>query len=562
MPVSPSPDPTPPVEGLRPEHPPATRLRDLADAIGADCTVVVPADFAGATETADIVTGVDLRAQAVLPGDLFAALPGAHTHGAQFAATAFERGAVAVLTDAAGRDLVATAVTAPTTVLVHDDPRSVLGEVSAVVYGHPSRRMQVIGITGTSGKTTTAYLVEAGLSATGRSTGLVGTVETRIAGRRVPSALTTPEAPQLHALFAAMLERGIDTVVMEVSSHALALGRVGGVRFAVGAFTNLSQDHLDFHKDLDDYFAAKALLFAGGSPHSASRAVVCVDDEWGARMADIARAANPDTTRTVATIASAPAADWTAADQVAAADGSQSFALTGPDGTAHRVRVRLPGHYNIANAALAAAVCAEAGADLTAAADGIATVSVPGRVELVDRGQDFLAVVDYAHKPAALEAVVATLRGRSSGRIAVVVGAGGDRDRGKRALMGAVAARGAEFVVITDDNPRTEDPAVIRAAMLVGTRSVPDAERGEIVEIGDRAAAIEAAVRWAGPGDVVLVAGKGHERGQEIHGIKHPFDDREVLADALERTRTSRSVPQPDDPGRNGTGGTRDGGTA
>ncbi|MFZ2526507.1 MAG: cyanophycin synthetase, partial [Rhodococcus sp. (in: high G+C Gram-positive bacteria)] len=205
---------------------------------------------------------------------------------------------------------------------------------------------------------------------------------------------------------------------------------------------------------------------------------------------------------------------------------------------------------------------AEAGADLTAAADGIATVSVPGRVELVDRGQDFLAVVDYAHKPAALEAVIATLRGRSSGRIAVVVGAGGDRDRGKRALMGAVAARGAEFVVITDDNPRTEDPAAIRAAMLVGTRSVPDAERGEIVEIGDRAAAIDAAVRWAGPGDVVLVAGKGHERGQEIHGIKHPFDDREVLADVLERTRTSRSAPQPDDPGRNGTGGTRDGGTA
>lgn len=575
MPVSPSPDPSPPVEGLRPEHPPATRLRELAGAVGADYTIVVPQnfdgaaepDFEGTVEPADLVTGIDLRAQAVRPGDLFAALPGAHAHGAQFTATALERGAVAVLTDAAGRDLVAASVTGPTPVLVHDDPRSVLGEASASVYGHPSRRMQVLGITGTSGKTTTAYLVEAGLSAAGRSTGLVGTVETRIAGRRVPSALTTPEAPQLHALFATMLERGIDTVVMEVSSHALALGRVGGVDFAVGAFTNLSQDHLDFHKDLDDYFAAKALLFAAGSPHSARRAVVCVDDEWGVRMAGIARAAHAGentgaATVTVATVAGAPAADWTAGDALAAADGSQEFTLTGPDGTAHRVRVRLPGHYNVANAALATAVCAAAGVDPAVAAEGIASVSVPGRVELVDRGQDFLAVVDYAHKPAALEAVVATLRGRTTGRIAVVVGAGGDRDRGKRALMGAAAARGAELVVITDDNPRTEDPATIRAAMLEGARSVPDAERGEILEIGDRAAAIEAAVRWAGPGDVVLVAGKGHERGQEIHGVKHPFDDREVLADALERTRSSRSAHPADEPGRNGTGDTRDGGTA
>ncbi|MGW0020457.1 UDP-N-acetylmuramoyl-L-alanyl-D-glutamate--2,6-diaminopimelate ligase [Rhodococcus sp. NPDC003382] len=567
MPVPPSPDPSPPTEGLRPEHPPATRLRELADAVGAHHTIVVPDDYAGTADPADTVTGIDLRAQAVQPGDLFAALPGAHAHGAQFAATALERGAVAVLTDSAGRDLVAATVTAPTPVLVHDDPRSVLGAVSAAVYGHPSRRMQVIGITGTSGKTTTAYLVEAGLVAAGRSTGLVGTVETRIAGRRVPSALTTPEAPQLHALFAAMLERGIDTVVMEVSSHALALGRVGGVGFAIGAFTNLSQDHLDFHKDLDDYFAAKALLFAAGSPHSAARAVVCVDDEWGVRMAEIARAAHPgpadpSAVATVATSPTAPAADWTATAATAETDGSQCFTLTGPDGTAHRVRVRLPGHYNIANAALATAVCAAAGVDPDTAAEGIASVSVPGRVELVDRGQDFLAVVDYAHKPAALEAVVATLRGRSSGRIAVVVGAGGDRDRGKRALMGAAAARGAELVVVTDDNPRTEDPATIRAALLDGARSVPDAERGEILEIGDRAAAIETAVRWASPGDIVLVAGKGHERGQEINGVKYPFDDREVLADALERLRALRPAHAADESGRNGTGVTRDGGTA
>ncbi|APE09562.1 UDP-N-acetylmuramoyl-L-alanyl-D-glutamate--2,6-diaminopimelate ligase [Rhodococcus pyridinivorans] len=524
-----------------------TQISVLADAIGARVEIVNAAAGEDAARAAAI-TGIDLRAQGIRPGDVFAALPGARAHGASYAGTALERGAVAVLTDEAGRDLVAEATSDSVAVLVHPEPRVALGAASATVYGHPSRSMQVIGITGTSGKTTTSYLVEAGLVAAGRVVGLVGTVETRIEGIRVPSTLTTPEAPQLHALFAVMRERGVDTVVMEVSSHALALGRVDATEFAVGGFTNLSQDHLDFHKDLDDYFGAKARLFAEDSPVRARRAVVCTDDVWGRRMAEVARAGRDDATavRTVTTggdgdagDAAGAAADWTVTDEVPEETGVQQFTLTGPDGIARRATVGLPGRYNVTNAALAVALCAEVGADIDAAIRGIADVAVPGRVERVERGQDFLAVVDYAHKPAALEAVIGTLRAATEGRIAVVVGAGGDRDRTKRPIMGEVAARAADLVVVTDDNPRTESPAAIRAAVLDGAHSVPAAERGEILEIGDRAAAIDAAVAWARPGDVVLVAGKGHETGQEIDGVKHPFDDREVLGAALDKYRTA-----------------------
>ncbi|MFD6860196.1 UDP-N-acetylmuramoyl-L-alanyl-D-glutamate--2,6-diaminopimelate ligase [Rhodococcus sp. NPDC060090] len=522
-----------------------TSLRDLADAIGADLVVVGPAATPDAAVVAGgVVTGIDLTAQRIRPGDLFAALPGARTHGAAFTGTALERGAVAVLTDTAGVAVLTPAAETfgPVQVLVHPDPRSVLGAASATVYGHPSQRMQVIGITGTSGKTTTSYLVEAGLSAAGRVTGLVGTVETRIAGQRVPSALTTPEAPQLHALLATMLEHGVDTVVMEVSSHALALGRVAATEFAVGGFTNLSQDHLDFHKDLDEYFAAKARLFAPDSPVRARCSVVCIDDDWGTRMAEVARAAHGDDSARVRTVSTDESrdtdADWSVTEAASDPSGAQEFSLTGPDGLAHQVSVRLPGRYNVANAALAVALCSAVGVDVDVAARGVASVDVPGRVERIDRGQGFLAVVDYAHKPAALEAVIETLRRSSTGRIAVVVGAGGDRDRGKRPLMGQVAAS-AELLVVTDDNPRTEDAASIRSAVLEGAHAVQQDRRGEIREIADRAGAIDAAVAWARPGDVVLVAGKGHERGQEIDGVKHPFDDREVLAAALERHQRS-----------------------
>lgn len=526
------------VTNLRPERPVNTALVDLAALTGARIEWVGAKPETG--EGSVTVTGIDLRAQAILDGDLFAALPGARVHGARFVSDAVSQGARAVLTDDAGFELVKqTGVEVGFPFLLHENPRALLGAVSATIYGHPTEKMTVIGITGTSGKTTTSYLVEAAIAAGGHTPGLVGTIETRIKGNRVPSALTTPEAPQLHALFAVMLEQGIDTAVMEVSSHALALGRVDGVRFAIGAFTNLSQDHLDFHRDFEDYFAAKARLFDGASPVRARKAVVCVDDEWGRRMAGIARDAGAEVV-TVATTPVEPAqpaqpADWRAKGGSLDTTGMQSFDLVDPAGCSSVVKLRLPGDYNVANASLAVAVAAAAGVPEADAIGALASVDVPGRVQRVDRGQDFLAVVDYAHKPAALGAVIGTLRGQSSGRLAVVVGAGGDRDKAKRELMGAVSARGSELLIVTDDNPRTEDPVTIRDAVRGGAEDVPVDERGEVREVADRAAAIAAAVEWAHPGDVVLVAGKGHETGQEVDGVKHPFDDREVLADAIDR---------------------------
>ncbi|OAK57417.1 UDP-N-acetylmuramoyl-L-alanyl-D-glutamate--2,6-diaminopimelate ligase [Rhodococcus kyotonensis] len=509
----------------RPSRPPQTSLDDIAAASGAS-------EVASASSTRRAVTGVDLRAQDIRDGDLFAALPGSSVHGATFVADALERGAAAVLTDPAGLDIVRRTFTEiPVPVLVHDAPRAVLGAVSALVYGNPSEHMTVIGITGTSGKTTTSYLLEAALTAAGKVTGLIGTIETKIAGSRVPSALTTPEAPRLHALFAVMREQGIDTVVMEVSSHALSLGRVDGTVFSVGAFTNLSQDHLDFHDSLEDYFQAKARLFAADSSVHTRSAAVCVDDVWGKRMAEIALSAGS----AVVTASVGAESDWTVADAATNDDGSQSFTVVDPSGERHPASIRLPGRYNVANAVLAAAVCAAAGVDVDRAIAGMAAVDVPGRVQRIERGQDFLAVVDYAHKPAAVEAVIETLRAQSRGRIAVVLGAGGDRDTGKRALMGAAGARGADLLVVTDDNPRSEDPAAIREAVASGALAVDAHVRGEVRNVGGRADAIAEAVQWAQAGDVVLVAGKGHETGQEVAGVKHPFDDRQVLADAIDR---------------------------
>jgi UDP-N-acetylmuramoyl-L-alanyl-D-glutamate--2,6-diaminopimelate ligase len=483
----------------------------------ADARLVAPGS--GSTRA---VTGVTLRAQHVLPGDLFAALSGANVHGADFVDTAIAAGAVAVLTDEAGaakpavRDAVAkTGIP----VVVHEDPRDLVGSVAAWVYGEPSLRLSVLGITGTSGKTTTTYMVEAALRAAGHSTGLVGTVETRIDGERLASAFTTPEAPDLQALFAVMVERGVTHVPMEVSSHALALGRVNGTRFGVGAFTNLSQDHLDFHPDMEDYFQAKALLFDGRSTSE----VVCVDGEWGKRLV---------TPHTI-TVATAGAADWTATGVATSRTGEQSFTMHGPDGLTLPVTLPIPGSFNIANALLAAACAHTVGVAPDQIAAGLAEVEVPGRMERVALGQDFTAVVDYAHKPAAVALALDAMRGRTDGRVITVLGCGGDRDEGKRAMMGEAAARRADVLIVTDDNPRSENPAAIRAAMLAGATHVPAAERGEVIEVGDRRAAIETAVARAAPGDVVVIAGKGHETGQEIDGVVHPFSDRDELRAAI-----------------------------
>jgi UDP-N-acetylmuramoyl-L-alanyl-D-glutamate--2,6-diaminopimelate ligase len=502
-------------------RPPGNRplpLAELADLVG-----VPVGGPAGGTQ----VRGVTLASAEVRPGDLYAALPGARTHGIQYVQDAVSRGAVAVLTDRAGL-LEAAATGLP--VYVVDDPRAVLGQVADRVYGEPSRRLTVLGITGTNGKTTTAYLVEAGLAAAGLGTGLIGTVETRTRGRDAagqptvtafPSVRTTPEAPALHAMLATMAESGVSAVVMEVSSHALVMGRVGGIGFTAAGFTNLGRDHLDFHSDLEEYFQAKAMLFDG----RAERELVTVDDEAGRRLA----ALRPDAT----TVAISRSADWTATDVGAAPGGGSTFTLHGPDGATWPGRVRLPGRFNVANAVLAVALLDAVGVPVVTALAGLAETVVPGRMEPVEAGQPFVAVVDYAHTPDAVATALAALGEATSGRLITVLGCGGDRDPGKRAAMGAAAAAGSDVLVVTDDNPRSEDPAVIRAAMLAGVADVPADRRAEVLEVAGRRNALAAAVALATPGDTLLVAGKGHETGQEVAGTVHPFDDRTVLREVL-----------------------------
>lgn len=481
----------------RPEITRPYRVADLDD--------LVPA--AKASELT--VTGVSLAAALVEPGDLFAALPGARRHGAEFTEQAAERGAVCVLTDARGAEIVADRLP----VLVVDDPRALTGPIAARIWGEPSRHLNLIGITGTNGKTSTAYLVEAGLAHAGRTTGIIGTVETRIADQVVRSERTTPEAPELQALLASALEHGVTDVVMEVSSHALALGRVAGCRFAVAGYTMFGTDHLDFHADLDDYFNAKAMLFDG----RAETAILNADD------ARVAALAGP---RSLAFSLEDPSADYRASD--IAADGfTQNFVLHGPTGD-FPGRVNMPGRHNVANAALAAALLEAVGVDLATGLDGIAACrGVPGRMELVSGSAPVRGVVDYAHKPEAIAAVLGSLRESTPGRVIAILGAGGDRDRSKRPLMGAAAAGGADTVIVTDDNPRTEDPARIRDEVAAAVRGVP------CRTIPGRERAVREAASLAAPGDTIALLGKGHETVIETADGPVESDDRELLSAAL-----------------------------
>ncbi|MFB9544133.1 UDP-N-acetylmuramoyl-L-alanyl-D-glutamate--2,6-diaminopimelate ligase [Micromonospora sagamiensis] len=496
------------------------RLGELAARLG----VAPPAQAADVS-----VTGVTHASQEVRPGDLYAALPGARRHGAEFAAGAAAAGAVAALTDEAGRAAVAAA---GLPALVVADPREALGSLASAVYGDPTEGLTVIGVTGTAGKTSTAYLVESGLRAAGHTTGLIGTVETRLGDLVVESVRTTPEATDLHAMLAAARERGVSAVVMEVSSHALAMGRVGGVRFAVGGYTNFGSDHLDFHADTADYFAAKARLFDG----RCAAEVLNLDDPALRplfRPATVSYSAAGD-----------PSATWWASD-VDDAGYAQRFTAHGPDGLTLSAGVALPGRHNVANALLAIASLVAVGVDPRTAAAGVAECpGVPGRLELVRAPGPVKGVVDYAHKPDAIVAALTALRELTTGggRLICVIGAGGDRDRGKRPVMGAAAARGADVVLVTDDNPRTEDPAAIRAEVRAGAETTAG-RVATVLDVAGRRAAIDEAVRMAGPGDVVAVLGKGHERGQEVGGEVLPFDDRTELADAL-RARFGDRVEQ------------------
>jgi UDP-N-acetylmuramoyl-L-alanyl-D-glutamate--2,6-diaminopimelate ligase len=434
-------------------------------------------------------------ARAVVPGALFFCVPGSRADGHEFAGVAVERGAVALV--------VERPVDAPVPQLVVPSARAAMAVVADELFGRPSQELEVAGVTGTNGKTTTAHLLHAILAAAGRRPGLLGTVEARVGGRPRVLERTTPEAIDLQRLFREMLDAGDRSCAMEASSHASELHRLDRVRFRVLVFTNLSQDHLDFHGTMERYFAAKRRLFDGVP------AVVNVDDPWGRRLLDELGGA-------------------------ALTFGFSEDAEVGP-GALARVELRLRGRFNVLNALAAAAAARVLGIDPDAVKAGIEAVEgVPGRFEEVSEGQPFTVLVDYAHTPDSLETVLREARGLAEGRVLCVFGCGGDRDRDKRPLMGRVAGELADLAVVTSDNPRSEDPDAIIAEIVAGAA-------GELVVEPDRRAAIEAAVEAARPGDVVVVAGKGHEQGQEAGGIVLPFDDREVAREALRKLAGARA---------------------
>lgn len=503
-----------PVNPVPPARPEPHRLGALADAFGLRPALVAP----GWRER--MVRGVRSDNRLVTGGELFAAQAGGHVHGARFAARAVAAGAAAVVTDLDGVDLLRRGGALGVPVLVAGDLAAILGSLAAQLYDHPAARIRTFAVTGTNGKTTTTYLLEAALGALGRTTGLIGTVELRAAGRAVPARLTTPQAADLQELLAGMVQADVQDVAMEVSSHALALGRVDGITYDVAGFTNLSQDHLDFHGDLESYYRAKACLF---TPAHARAGVVLVDDAWGRRLAGEA------TVPTTSVTTSDGDADWRVAHEVRGA--RTELRLRHRDGTTLTTSTTLPGTYNVANAALALVMAIAGGVgahELEAAlADGL-DPTVPGRTEQLSDAPR--VVVDFAHNPDALAQVLAALRPTTRGRLVVLFGAPGERDRTKRPQMGRVAALGADEVVVTDDDPHEEPADRIRAEILAG---IDGAATTPVREIVPRQAAIRTVVLEAGPEDTVLVAGRGHETVQEISGVEHHLDDREEVRAAL-----------------------------
>jgi UDP-N-acetylmuramoyl-L-alanyl-D-glutamate--2,6-diaminopimelate ligase len=468
------------------------------------------------------ITGVTHDTRRVTPGALFCCVPGSTVDGHALAPEAVAAGAAALL--------VERFVDADVPQARVPDMRAAMGPVAAAFHGHPSRSMRLLGVTGTNGKTTTTWLLDAVGRAAGLVTGLIGTIETRVAGRVVPGTLTTPEATELQALLAVMRDEGAGLVAMEVSSHALAQGRVDGAEFAAAAFLNISRDHLDYHGSMDEYFEAKAALF---TPDRVRAAAVHVGDPRGVDLAERCRRAGVATS----TFALAdpgdsdPGSPDVLADDLELLPSGSAFTLCRTEsGEAVRIATPLLGRFNVLNGLAAATTALAAGIDLEAVVAGLASpIQVPGRFERVDRGQRFTVAVDYAHTPDALQSALAAARELADGRVLVVFGCGGDRDRGKRPEMGAVAAAGADAVYVTSDNPRTEEPDAIVGEILAGVPS------GSTTQVDvDRRTAIRRALTDARAGDVVVVAGKGHEVGQTAGGVVTPFDDRVVVAEELE----------------------------
>ena len=489
---------------IRPLAPFTATLEDMAQLVGAS--------LHGASLSFTGITHIDSEVE---PGDLFIAVPGARVHGATFIDAAVKRGAVAVLTDEAG---LAYCIKVPA--LVVGDVRTAGGLVAASLYQYPTRDLTSIGITGTNGKTTVSTLLYQIFEAVGRDTGLVGTVETRIGAEAIKSSRTTPEASELQALAAVMRERHMRHLVMEVSSHALTLKRMKGSHFAIAAFTNLTQDHLDFHKDMDSYFAAKAELFTS---EYADGAFINIDSTYGQRLADQAKIPVTRISRTN------KAAEWHFTQTHNVARGVE-FSARGVGGILIDSHTQLSGGFNLDNLLLALAIAVECGIDpIELAAITPSLTGAPGRLEAVSLGQRYRAFVDYAHSPDAVSNVLAAAREFTPGKIIAVLGCGGDRDASKRPLMGRALVEGSDIAIFTSDNPRSEKPSEILKQM---TSSLNFTAPSQIIE--DRTDAIRAAIALATDEDTVLVLGKGHESGQEIAGVVTAFDDRLVLAQAIE----------------------------
>ena len=460
------------------------------------------------------VTGLSVDSSRITPGTLFAALPGRRTHGAVYVDAAVAAGAVAVITDSRGRELFGD-LGVP--VVIVDQPRIAVAHLASTLWGNPATTMTMIGVTGTNGKTTVTHLIQAVLTESGRPCAVMGTLGTSLPGVvDVPHARTTPEAPDVHSALAVLRDAGADAVAMEVSSIALREHRVDGIVFDIAVFTGLSHDHLDYHGSMDAYFEAKADLF---DPQHAGRAVVVIDDPWGRALLE--RLHIPAITVTT----TGAQADWRASlehDHIKI-DGPESF----------EIQLPVPTHFAAANLLTAIAVASFLGIPARSAARAAVHARVPGRMEVVRSVGDVDFVVDYAHTPDAVRQVVAAAaasRRIRGGRVIAVLGAGGDRDPSKRGEMGRAAAEGADLLFITDDNPRSEEPGSIRAAVKAGA----DGIACQVSEIADRGEAIGAAVDHAQPNDIVLVLGKGHEASQEFADHVLAFDDRLVLASFVE----------------------------
>lgn len=490
---------------IRPFTSAAYSLRDAAILLGAKEQNFSDISF----------TGLAHKDSDIQPGDIFLAFPGAKVHGATFIDSAIKAGAVAVLTDEEGARL---AIGIPT--LIKENVREAGAILASSFYRDPIRDMQSIGITGTNGKTTVTTLLHQIFSSVGRECGLIGTVETRIGSERIESERTTPEAPELQAMAAAMRERHMRHLVMEVSSHSIELKRLVGSHFSIVGFTNLTQDHLDFHGDMESYFNAKAKLF---THEYAELGFVNIDDPYGAKL--FSQAPIP----TISLSRRDKSATWHYVDITQVASGAE-FTARGRDGILIESRTALHGGFNLDNLLLAIAIAYECGIDPLELATLIPNLrGAAGRLEAVNLGQSFTALVDYAHSPDAVANVLSAVKEFTSGRVIAVLGCGGDRDASKRPLMGAALVEGSDIALFTSDNPRSESPAKILEEMTAGLSVLAPSE---VIE--DRDSAIQKAVALAMPGDTVIILGKGHESGQEISGIVTAFDDRLQLARAIE----------------------------